>query len=88
MINSANARNISELFNPDKDLIYYIPKYQREYIWGRQNWESLFDDIINNERDHFLGSIICINEKSDALETDKLELIDGQQRLTTLSILF
>jgi uncharacterized protein with ParB-like and HNH nuclease domain len=87
MINSANARNISELLNPEKDLIYFIPKYQREYIWGKHNWELLFDDILNNEKEHFLGSIICINSKDDALEADKLELIDGQQRMTTLSIL-
>lgn len=87
MINSANARNISELLNPEKDLIYFIPKYQREYIWGKRNWELLFDDIVNNEKEHFLGSIICINNKDDALDADKLELIDGQQRMTTLSIL-
>ena len=87
MINSANARNISELLNPEKDLIYYIPKYQREYIWGKHNWEALFDDILNNEKEHFFGSIICINSKDDALDADKLELIDGQQRMTTLSIL-
>ncbi|MGB3343081.1 MAG: DUF262 domain-containing HNH endonuclease family protein [Aequorivita sp.] len=87
MINSANARNISELLNPEKDLVYFIPKYQREYIWGKRNWELLFDDIHDNEKEHFLGSIICINNKADALDTDKLELIDGQQRMTTLSIL-
>jgi len=87
MINSANARNISELLNPEKDLVYFIPKYQREYIWGKYNWELLFDDILNNEKEHFLGSIICINNKDDALDVDRLELIDGQQRMTTLSIL-
>lgn len=87
MINSANARNISELLNPEKDLVYFIPKYQREYIWGKHNWELLFDDILNNEKEHFLGSIICINNKDDALDADRLELIDGQQRMTTLSIL-
>lgn len=87
MINSANARSISELLNPEKDLVYFIPKYQREYIWGKHNWELLFDDILNNEKEHFLGSIICINNKDDALDTDRLELIDGQQRMTTLSIL-
>jgi len=87
MINSANARNISELLNPEKDLVYFIPKYQREYIWGKPNWELLFDDILNNEKEHFLGSIICINNKDDALDADRLELIDGQQRMTTLSIL-
>ena len=88
MINSANARTISELFNPDKDLTYFIPKYQREYVWNKHNWELLFDDIWTNDEDHFLGSIICINKKDDALSNDSLELIDGQQRITTLNILF
>lgn len=88
MINSAAARTISELFNPEKDVTYFIPKYQREYVWGKNNWELLFDDIISNENSHFLGSIICINTKTDAVDKDHLELIDGQQRMTTLSILF
>ena len=88
MINSANARTISELFNPDKDITYFIPKYQREYVWGKHNWELLFDDVWTNEEDHFLGSIICINTKMDSQDNDRLELIDGQQRMTTLNILF
>ena len=87
MIKSANARHISELLNAEQDVIYFIPKYQREYIWSKRNWELLFDDLLNNEKEHFLGSIICINTKEDALDIDKLELIDGQQRMTTISIL-
>jgi uncharacterized protein with ParB-like and HNH nuclease domain len=88
MINSANARNISDLLNPEKDLVYFIPKYQREYIWGKHDCELLLDDILNSDNEHFLGSIISINKKDDALDPDQLELIDGQQRMTTLSILF
>lgn len=88
MINSANARSISDLFNSDKDIIYFIPKYQREYVWNKNNWEALFDDIWENEESHFLGSIICINSKMDSQDKDRLELIDGQQRMTTLYILF
>lgn len=88
MINSAAARTISELFNPDKDITYFIPKYQREYVWGKKEWELLFDDILSNENSHFLGSIICINSKRDSQDNDRLELIDGQQRMTTLNILF
>lgn len=88
MINSANARSISDLFNSDKDIVYFIPKYQREYVWSKNNWEALFDDIWENEDNHFLGSIICINSKMDSQDRDRLELIDGQQRMTTLYILF
>ena len=88
MINSANARSISDLYNTEKDIIYFIPKYQREYVWNKNNWESLFDDISENEENHFLGSIICINQKLDSQDNDRLELIDGQQRMTTLFIIF
>ena len=88
MINSANARSISDLFNADKDIVYFIPKYQREYVWNKSNWEALFDDIVENDENHFLGSIICINTKVDSHDKDRLELIDGQQRMTTLYIFF
>ncbi|SEQ02988.1 Protein of unknown function [Hyunsoonleella jejuensis] len=88
MINSANARSISDLYNTEKDIIYFIPKYQREYVWNKNNWEALFDDIWDNDENHFLGSIICINKKTDSIENDRLELIDGQQRMTTLFLFF
>ena len=87
MINSARANSLSDLFNQDKSLIYFVPKYQREYICSKKIWELLFDDIITNDEELFLGSIICINTKVDSLKEDKLELIDGQQRMTTLSLL-
>ena len=45
MLNSANARSISDLFNTEKNIVYFIPKYQREYVWNKNNWEALFDDI-------------------------------------------
>jgi uncharacterized protein with ParB-like and HNH nuclease domain len=88
MISSAVKASVSDLFNPDNRLIYFVPKYQREYVWGKSHWESLFDDIVDNESEHFLGSIICIGHKPDnSLDPIRLELIDGQQRMTTLSLL-
>ncbi len=50
--------------------------------------EDLFDDIYSNPVGHFLGSIICINRTDDAYQIQELELVDGQQRLTTLSLLY
>ena len=44
--------------------------------------------MLENNPGYFLGSIICINHSTDALSVQKLELVDGQQRLTTLSLLF
>lgn len=88
MIQSASNYPLSILFNPDQNIKYSIPKYQREYVWQQHNWEALFDDILEGDKGHFLGSIICINHSTDALQTLKLELVDGQQRVTTTSLLF
>ncbi|NID13518.1 DUF262 domain-containing protein [Fibrivirga algicola] len=88
MIQSASNYPLSILFNPDQNIKYTIPKYQREYVWQQHNWEALFDDILEGDKGHFLGSIICINHSTDALQTLRLELVDGQQRVTTTSLLY
>ncbi|KJS33044.1 MAG: type I restriction-modification system protein [Desulfatitalea sp. BRH_c12] len=88
MIKSVNNYPISQLFDIEADVVFAIPRYQREYSWGKNQWENLFDDVVENNLGYFLGSIICINQSTDALAVQKLELVDGQQRLTTLSLLF
>ena len=88
MIQSAHNYAISDLFGIDSKVIYAVPRYQREYTWGRDEWEALFDDVADNHSGYFLGSIICINHSQDALAPSSLELVDGQQRLVTLSLLF
>ncbi len=88
MIQSASHYPLSILFNPEQNLKYTIPKYQREYVWQQRHWEALFDDINEGDKGHFLGSIICINHSTDVLQTLRLELVDGQQRVTTTSIFY
>jgi hypothetical protein len=88
MIKSVYNYPVSQLFDIEASVIYAIPRYQREYTWGKYHWENLFDDVLENDSGYFLGSIICINQANDALSVQKLELVDGQQRLTTLSLLF
>jgi len=88
MIRDARNRRISELFDIDTKVAYHIPRYQREYTWGKGNWEALYDDILDSDSSYFLGSIICINQTNDSLDVQRLELVDGQQRLTTVSLLF
>lgn len=66
-----------------------IPDYQRPYSWGTEHTLQLLDDLeaaLDGETDepYFLGSVILV--KGDA--SPRAEVIDGQQRLTTLSILF
>lgn len=88
MISNVKDYPISSYFNPDDKLRFFIPKYQREYVWKRENWEALFNDLEDSQSGYFLGSIICVNRKLDALQADQLELIDGQQRFATISLLF
>lgn len=69
---------------------YHVPKYQREYTWGRNEWEQLLNDIEENDVGYFMGSIICIDDNVEKApgESTIYEVVDGQQRLITLSIIF
>ncbi len=91
MIQSAKDIPLHELFSTESNIKYLIPKYQREFSWGKENWEDIFNDIYG-ENDSgegpFLGSIICVSKTTDTLLSPILEIIDGQQRLTTISLLF
>jgi uncharacterized protein with ParB-like and HNH nuclease domain len=88
MIKSVNNYPVSQLFDIEASVVYAIPRYQREYTWSKSQWEMLFDDVQENNPGYFLGSIICINQTTDTLAVQSLEVVDGQQRLTTLSLLF
>ncbi len=67
---------------------YSVPIYQRNYAWNIDHWEELWADILEiyhgNTQGHFIGSIVLL---SDNQEDNIFEIIDGQQRLTTISIL-
>ena len=76
---------LSKIFSSDFD--YYIPPYQRPYAWTEEEAGTLFDDLYDfyqteAEDSYFLGSIVLIKEE----EKPHADVIDGQQRLTTLSI--
>ena len=87
MIINPSTLSINLLFGSPSEQ-YIIPTYQRRYSWHeRQVWE-LIDDIglIENADTHLLGSIVCLTGHHTA-GLNKLELVDGQQRLTTITIL-
>ncbi len=88
MISSVQDYPVSHYFNPDAAQRFFIPKYQREYVWKPRDWEALFNDLEDSPKGHFLGSIICVNNQKDSMAGGRLELIDGQQRFTTISLLF
>ena len=85
MIKTVEQTKITDIFSINSDKIYKIPKYQREYTWGKNEWDALFNDVTENDRGYFLGSYICVNNSS--LRGTVLEVIDGQQRFSTITIL-
>ncbi len=88
MIRSVNKYDLSEIFPVDKDIVFKIPLYQREYAWTKYQREALFDDIDENESKYFLGSIICVTQTHDPHESIQYQdVVDGQQRLITLTLL-
>ena len=82
----ASEVQLGKLFTADFD--FEIPDYQRPYSWGRDETFQLLDDLqASLDRDidepYFLGSIVLVKDKGIAAA----EVIDGQQRLTTLTVL-
>lgn len=88
--------NNTDIFKPDNltisDIfsftgIYTIPNYQRQYTWDDENLEELWTDLYEsftsgNDKCYFLGSIVVVDRKNG-----EHELVDGQQRITTLMIM-
>jgi hypothetical protein len=68
----------------DKEVHYVIPRYQRAYAWEDKEIVQLIDDINDSTRDYYIGSLVVAKVK-DKVET--YEVVDGQQRLTTLYLL-
>jgi hypothetical protein len=78
---------LHEVFS--SDFSFRIPDYQRPYAWEREQAVQLLEDLLDTvgrdeDEPYFLGSVVLVKESEDAAA----EVIDGQQRLTTLIILF
>lgn len=68
---------------------FKVPHYQRRFSWKNSNWEAFWNDLAELEGDdkHYLGSIVIISgTHTPGPVKDELELVDGQQRIVTLSI--
>ena len=85
MIKTVEQTTVADIFSINTSKVYRIPKYQREYTWGKNDWDALFGDVMENGSGYFLGSYICVNNSS--LSETVLEVIDGQQRFSTLTLL-
>ena len=68
---------------------YTVPDYQRRYSWQEEQWGALWADLnsIRPDSTHFLGSIVLIERSSGLNELNKLEIVDGQQRIATITVL-
>jgi hypothetical protein len=89
MITSSESFALYSLLSAENNIAYHIPHYQREYTWTKDQWDALVDDLLEADEGsgHFLGTIICVNVSKEVVSETILELIDGQQRMTTLSLL-
>ena len=90
---NVDQKNIGILFG-DKKADFIIPDYQRPYAWSEEECQTLWEDLFafafpdneykafNNDDEYYLGPIVTFKNNDN-----KLEVIDGQQRLTTLMLL-
>ncbi|RPF65900.1 DUF262 domain-containing protein [Helicobacter pylori] len=87
----AKATTLLNFFEENQNNQFVIPIYQRLYSWKKEQCEQLWDDIIKiggNDKmnGHFIGSILYV--RVDGTHSSPLLIIDGQQRLTTITLLF
>jgi hypothetical protein len=80
----AEARDLTFL---STEGIVRIPFFQREYVWDEENWDELLTNLGTEGRSHFLGSLILKQQQTQSGAPKEVLVIDGQQRLTTLSVL-
>ena len=85
----ARKGNIYEILNGNRQFL--IPVYQRFYSWDIDQCKRLWNDIVEMQRKgkagHFVGSIVNIAEQAMPTGVQKYMIIDGQQRMTTLTLL-
>jgi len=92
---NANAVPLLAIF--EKKMRLEVPLFQRQYVWNlEQQWEPLWEDIcrkfteyLEGRKDspvHFLGAMVLDQKQTPTTHVDRRQVIDGQQRLTTLQI--
>lgn len=86
--------NLQELLT---DRLFSVPQYQRTYSWGRRQRRDLFDDIMRSygaedSVEHFMSTVITLDKGAASIEQSEnecqqVDIVDGQQRITTLILL-
>lgn len=87
----ASEKKIKDLFSEAKTF-FAIPVYQRDYNWQEKHCKQLFEDILSVGKDiditsHFIGSIVYIHEGVYGIGEKEFYVIDGQQRMITITLL-
>jgi len=87
-LTKSQTNNLSAIFSGNK---FVIPNYQRKYSWEPEHRQALWNDIyesIHTPINHYIGTLAFRESEIDSIDTNDIyEVIDGQQRLTTLFIL-
>jgi hypothetical protein len=99
----SDSLRIGKLFQNGGDIHYELPLFQREYTWEKAQWQALLQDALAihdemastgdpdsgklPELEHFLGSVVVINDGSRNGTVPAFQVVDGQQRLTSMSLL-
>ena len=100
-IGKESAMNIKRYDKTSRDLLgskrqFFIPRFQREYSWEKKNYQEFFEDMMGNleiengkisASQYFLGTMLFIGNFTEGTE-QVIHVVDGQQRLTTITILF
>ncbi len=89
----ADAMKLLDFIGKSQEKQFVIPIYQRVYSWEKEHCKQLWDDIIktggNDQIEgHFIGSIVFVHDGIYTTNYNELLIIDGQQRLTTITLLF
>lgn len=86
---SQNETSFGEMLSNNRQ--FAIPPFQRPYSWKKKNFDQLFDDLVGmsegQEDVHFMGAIIMDRRPGGTTDLDTYEVIDGQQRITTIYLI-
>lgn len=91
----ANSLKIAKVFSGGGAIHYVLPHFQREYAWEKKQWETLLKDVVGVYQvysedappEHFMGTLVVINDRTAHGVIPVFRLVDGQQRLTTISLM-
>lgn len=91
---NVDSLSIYKVFSGGGEVHYILPTFQRAYAWDKANWQTLLDDVFHiyeiyddtNEPEHFMGALVVISDGNRSGTIPAFKLVDGQQRLVTISI--